>query len=112
MMSCCQTDLYNNNFDEKRALEELGNYRNGGPKKNSLPLINFLKQLKLEGASVLDIGSGVGAVILELFDKGISHAIYNDFSTGYSEAFKDEIRNRGLDEKYIFFNYCILDSVS
>lgn len=96
-MSCCQNNLYNNTFDRKRAQEELENYRASGPKKNSLPLINFLKKLDLKEATVLDIGSGVGAMILELFDQGVSHVSYNDFSIAYSEAFQEEVRKREID---------------
>ena len=102
-MSCCQNNLFNNNFDRKRAQEELENYRNSGPKKNSVPLINFLKQLELKDATVLDIGSGVGAVILELFDQGIGHAIYNDFSTAYFEAFQKEAKKREIDDQIEYY---------
>ena len=101
-MSCCQNNLYNSTFDRKRAQEELANYRANGPKENSLPLINMLKKLELKNASVLDIGSGVGAVILELFDQGISHATYNDFSTAYSEAFQEEVSNKAVDKQVEF----------
>ncbi len=102
-MSCCQNNLYNNTFDRKRAQEELSNYRANGPKENSLPLINMLKLLALKDVSVLDIGSGVGAVILELFDQGISHAAYNDFSTAYSEAFQEEVRRKAVGEQVAYY---------
>ena len=102
-MTCCQNSLYNNTFDQKRAKEELDNFLSTGPKKNSIPLINFLKQLDLNNASVLDIGSGVGAVILELFEQGISHAAYNDFSTAYAEAFQSEAKKRQLEEQVEYF---------
>ena len=73
------------------------------PKKSSLPLINFLKLLDLKDATVLDIGSGVGVVILELIDRGIRHAAYNDFSTAYSEAFQEEARKREIDNQIEFY---------
>ncbi len=95
-MSCCLNNLYNDTFDHKKAQEELENYRKIGPKKNSLPLIEFLKKLNLEDASILDIGSGVGAIIFELFGQKISKAVYNDFSSAYSEAFLEEVVKRGL----------------
>lgn len=109
-MSCCQNKLYNNTFDRKRAKEELENYRTTGPKKNSLPLINFLKQLELKDASILDIGSGVGAVILELFEQGIKHASYNDFSTAYLEAFQEEAEKRSILSQVDFYIGDFLES--
>ena len=102
-MSCCQNNLYNNNFDKERAMKELEDYRIDGPKKNSLPLINFLNQLDLKDASVLDIGSGVGAVIFELFDQGICHATYNDFSKPYSDAFQEEAKKREIVGQVDFY---------
>ncbi len=97
-MSCCQNKVYNDNFDLKLAQEELDDYHASGPKKNSLPLINLLKQLELEDASLLDIGSGVGVVIFELFEQGISEAIYSDYSVSYHAAFQQEIKHKSLEK--------------
>ena len=96
-MSCCDCNFYNDAFDAKTALAELKDFRKNGPKKNSLPLINSLKKLDLKNATLLDIGSGVGAIIFELVDKGITHAFYTDFSDAYHAAFLEEVKIRNLE---------------
>jgi Methyltransferase domain len=98
-MPCCQNQIYNDTFDGKLAQEEIADYRSKGPKKNSLPLINLLKKLNLNEVSLLDIGSGVGAVIFELFDNGISQAVYSDYSASYHAAFQEEVKNRSLEKQ-------------
>lgn len=97
-MTCCNAKIYNDAFDAKTAQQELEDFRKKGPKKNSRPLIRLLKQMDIKNASLLDIGSGVGAVIFELFECGISNAVYTDYSSAYHAAFREEAKTRSLEK--------------
>jgi len=49
--------------------------------------------------SLLDIGSGIGSIIFELFEAGIKEAQYIDISKPYTAIFREEIEKRSLSEK-------------
>jgi cyclopropane fatty-acyl-phospholipid synthase-like methyltransferase len=93
-MDCCT--LYSEKFNAKDAQREIRDYRLGKIKKNSRPLIQALTQLNLEGASLLDIGGGVGVLVFELVKKGISHATLIELSEAYLHAFREECIRQGL----------------
>ena len=97
MDSCCQL-AYNNTFDSKRALKEMGDYLTSGPKKSTCHLLDPLLAHVTPKDSLMDIGSGVGAIIWELLDAGIKKATYLDISPGYSQVFKDQIDLRGKNK--------------
>jgi magnesium-protoporphyrin O-methyltransferase len=48
-----------------------------------------------QGATLLDIGGGVGAIHHHLLDKGYSHATQIDAATAYLDAARDEAERRG-----------------
>jgi len=98
MDSCCQL-AYSNTFDSKRANKEMNDYLSIGPKKSTNYLLEPLRAHVTPKDSLMDIGSGVGAVIWELLDAGINKATYLDISPGYSQVFKDQINLRGMEKQ-------------
>ena len=98
MDSCCKT-TYNTTFDLKRAKKEMAQYLKTGPKKSTKYLLEPLQErVQVEG-SLLDIGSGVGALIWELLDNGIDHAYYIEISDAYSEAFKEQVVAKSIEKQ-------------
>ncbi len=97
MNSCCTT-TYNLTFDRKRARREMDQYLKSGPKKSTHYLIGPLKDQALSGTSLLDIGGGTGAIILELFGKEVDCAYYLEISRAYAEVFRDQVVLRSLEE--------------
>jgi hypothetical protein len=82
-------------YDEKLAASELGKYRNEGPRPWTQALIDALKAKGVEGATLLDIGGGVGAVQHELLDAGVARATGVDASAPYLDAAREESDRRG-----------------
>jgi predicted RNA methylase len=64
-MSCCQCQGIQTLFGERVARNDLKRYRKKGPLKTRM-LLQALKAEGVEGATLLDIGGGVGAVSNEL----------------------------------------------
>jgi predicted RNA methylase len=82
-------------YDEKRATSELRKYREQGPIPSTRALIEALKAEGVEGATLLDIGGGIGAIQHELLDAGATRAICVDASAAYLDAARGEGRRRG-----------------
>ncbi len=97
MNSCCKS-TYDTTFDLKRAKKEMAQYLKTGPKKSTHYLIDPLKDQDLSSNSLLDIGGGTGAIILELFGKEIDRAYYLEISDAYSAVFRDQVVLRSLEE--------------
>ncbi|PHN05960.1 methyltransferase domain-containing protein [Flavilitoribacter nigricans] len=95
MDSCCN-QAYQQTFDDASAAKEMKDYLAGGVKKSSRPFLAVLQQLPLRGRTQLDIGAGIGAMILESFNRGLATATYVDIAAGYRQTFLQEATNREL----------------
>jgi Methyltransferase domain len=82
-------------YDEKRAASELRRYREKGPIPSTRALIEALVAEGVEGASLLDIGGGIGAIQHELLDAGVIHVTSVDASAPYMDAAREEGQRRG-----------------
>jgi magnesium-protoporphyrin O-methyltransferase len=96
-------------YDEKRAVSELAKYRERGPIPSTQALIDALKAEGLEGATLLDIGGGIGAIQHELLDAGVTHATSVDASTSYLEAARAESKRRGHDGRVTYLHGDFVD---
>jgi SAM-dependent methyltransferase len=101
-MDCCDTRLYDDQFDAKVADEELRDYRSHGPNGWTSQLIDGLAAGGVEGMTVLDIGAGVGAVHHALLEAGAASAIDVDASAPYLAAAQREAERRGLAERVTY----------
>lgn len=87
-------------FDERTAAADLRDLRRRGPSWATRALIDALSDgLALEGATVMDIGAGVGAVHLGLLERGAATAVDVDGSTAYVAAARGEAERRGLADR-------------
>ena len=103
-MDCCQN---NREFDAKRAQKRLKDYRKNGPGPSTRVLIGLLQQCDVKGFDLLDIGSGVGSLHLELLDYGLSAVVSVEASRAYQEASQQEAENQGKDHlvKYHYADF-------
>jgi 2-polyprenyl-3-methyl-5-hydroxy-6-metoxy-1,4-benzoquinol methylase len=82
-------------YNLKLAASELRKYRRKGPIPSTRTLIEALEAEGVEGATLLDIGGGIGAIQHELLDAGIAHATSVDASDAYLAAAQEESDRRG-----------------
>jgi hypothetical protein len=91
-------------YDEKRAASDLRRYREKGPISSTRALIEALKAEGVEGATLLDIGGGIGAIQHELLDAGVTHATSVDASAPYLDAARGESERRGHDGRVTYLH--------
>ena len=96
MSACCSTfgDTAGAHFDERRARRDLENYRRHGPGPTTRLLRDLLADAKAINGSLLDIGSGIGALTFELLDRGVDRAIAVDASGAFLAAAAQEAARR------------------
>jgi magnesium-protoporphyrin O-methyltransferase len=93
---CCDEDLALIGYDGRDAERDLASLRTRGPRPTTRELIDTILAQGVEGASVLDIGAGVGAIHLALLEAGAASAIDVDASREYIAAARAEAERRGL----------------
>jgi magnesium-protoporphyrin O-methyltransferase len=74
MSGCCEPDGYGDLFGARFARHLAKRYRRRGLDKTAARMVAFLTDHGIEGASVLEIGGGVGDLHLELLRHGAAHA--------------------------------------
>ena len=89
-------------YNEKKAASELRKYREKGPIPSTKALIDALIAEGVEGATVLDIGGGIGAVQHELLAAGAAHVTSVDASASYLEVAREEARRRGVEDRVTY----------
>lgn len=97
MSCCCQAEAIAELFGPRIARRELRRFRRRGPIRTTRMLIEALRAEGVGGASILDVGGGVGAIHHELLDAGASEALQVDVSPSYLEAAREEAARRGHD---------------
>lgn len=98
-MSCCSHcqdagDL----FSDRTAKRDLRRYRKKGPNRSTVLLLDAVQSAvnELEKSTLLDVGSGIGAIQLELFKENLQHATNIDASQSYLNTCREEAKRRGV----------------
>lgn len=92
-------------FDEESVRRDLADYREHGPQGPTKDLIQAIRKegaAELEGATVLDIGGGVGVIGHELVASGAGRLTAVDLSHSYLDAARDEATDRGYADRAEF----------
>ncbi len=95
MVSCCDCEGIEGKFDPKLARSNLKRFRRRGPIPSTRLLLEELRARGVDGASLLDIGGGIGAIHHTLLDAGAADALQVDISPAYLDAARDEAARRG-----------------
>lgn len=98
---CCGTD-YDALFDDRAARRELAAYRRNGVEGTTRRLLDAIVAEGVDGATVLDIGGGVGIIGVELLAAGAASLTNVDASGPYLEAARAEIERRGFGDRATF----------
>jgi tRNA A58 N-methylase Trm61 len=62
-------------------------------------MIAFLEQRGIEGATVLEVGGGVGEIQLELLKRGATRGVSFELSAAYEEEARKLLREAGLEDR-------------
>lgn len=91
-------------YNARKAASELSSYRNKGPIPSTKMLIDALKTDGVEGAKVIDIGGGIGAVQHELLAAGAAHVTSIDASAPYIQTAREESARQGLTGRVTYYH--------
>ena len=85
MAGCCPSRDYRRIFNQRFARRLATRYRKRGLDQTAQTMVEFLRQLGIEGASVLEVGGGVGEIEVELLQAGAARAQNLELSPAYQE---------------------------
>jgi 2-polyprenyl-3-methyl-5-hydroxy-6-metoxy-1,4-benzoquinol methylase len=108
-MTRCQCQGIERLFNRQEAVRELHAYVRQGPDRTTRLLVDAVKAADIEGATLLDIGGGVGGTQLELLAAGVRSATDVDASSAYLDVAREEARRRGYGDRV---TYCYGDFVA
>ena len=84
MTGCCPS-RDDHRFNQRFARRLTNRYRKRGLDPTAQTMVQFLRQLGFEGASVLEIGGGVGEIEIELLQAGAARAQNLELSPAYEQ---------------------------
>jgi len=96
MPSCCDGEGYDAVFTDRFAQRVARRYRRHGLNATSSLMVDFLSRRGIEGASVLEIGGGVGEIQLELLRRGAARVTNLEISAGYEEEARRLLEQSGM----------------
>jgi magnesium-protoporphyrin O-methyltransferase len=88
-----------NTFSTREADADLRRYRKDGASRSTRALIDAIVAEGVEGATLLDIGGGIGAIQLELLAAGAVSAESVDATEAYVAAARAEAERRGFGDR-------------
>lgn len=88
-----------NTFDAKAAEGDLKRYLEHGPDGTTKALVDAIVAEGIEGATLLDIGGGIGAIQLELLAAGAASAECVDATAEYVTTARAEAARRGFGDR-------------
>jgi 2-polyprenyl-3-methyl-5-hydroxy-6-metoxy-1,4-benzoquinol methylase len=74
-------------------------YRKRGLDKTAQRMVDFVEQRGIKGASVLEVGGGIGEIQIELLKLGAARAVNLELSPAYDKEASALLRETGLADK-------------
>lgn len=108
-MDCCQCQGIEGFFNQREAASKLKAYQRKGPARSTRILLDALRREGIEGATLLDIGGGVGAIQLDLLGAGAASATDVDASTAYVAVAREEGARRGYGDRVSYLHGNFVD---
>lgn len=114
MNECCNQRFtaYEKTFSSKVAAKDLKRFKKKGPDRSTRKLIEsilLLESSNLKDKSLLDIGSGIGALGFGLIGNGLAAITCVDVATEYLRLAEQESVSRGFRDRFTFIAGDIVD---
>jgi len=97
MPCCCNSRGCDSFFTARFARRMAKRYRKKGLDATAQRMVEFLEGRGIEGATVLEIGGGVGEIQIELLKAGAAHAVNLELSPGYDEEAERLLHEAALE---------------
>ena len=101
MSDCCDPRGCNDMFGPRFARHLASRYRKRGLDKTAARMVGYLADRGVDGASVLEIGGGVGDIQLELLGKGARRTTNLELVDAYEAHASDLAESAGMRERMI-----------
>lgn len=95
-MECCTVNGLDKYFDAENAQQKVEDYLADGLEERARYIVDFLQEQGLAGHSLLEIGCGVGSLLLELLKAGAERGIGVDAAPAAITAAQDLAGQLGL----------------
>jgi magnesium-protoporphyrin O-methyltransferase len=96
-VNCCRPPRgYTTIFSKRAARRDAKRYREGGLDDTGEEMVAFLRGRGIAGATVLEVGGGVGALQLELLKAGAAQATNLELSPEYEEVAAELAQEAGV----------------
>jgi len=99
LASCCNPRGCDDFFTPRSARRAATRYREKGVDETARRIIAFLEKHGIAGATVLEIGGGVGEIQIELLKRGASRTVNLELSPAYEEEAAGLLRETGADDR-------------
>lgn len=99
MPACCDPHEYDAVFTSKYARRTARKLQDSGLDDTAQSMVDFLDRQGLQGASVLEIGGGVGGLHMELLRRGAARATNAELSSAYDAEAARLLDEAGLTER-------------
>lgn len=86
-------------FNDREARRALRAFRRKGLDSTAGPMIGALARRGLDGATVLEIGAGVGSAQVALVSSGASRSVAYDLSPAYEQVSAELLREHGFADR-------------
>jgi magnesium-protoporphyrin O-methyltransferase len=96
---CCDPRGCDAFFGRRFARRAAERYRRRGLDPTAQRIVGFLEERGIEGATILEIGGGVGEIQLALLERGAAHATNLELSPAYDEDARALLREAGLEQR-------------
>lgn len=94
--ACCDPRRYDRIFDSREARRRARQYRRRGLDRTERRIVDAIASRGVRGASVLEIGGGVGEIQLELLRRGATSATNLELSPAYDDEARRLLAEAGL----------------
>ena len=93
---CCEPDGYDETFSHRFARRMARRYRRRGLSRSARAIVSFITDRGIDGATILEIGGGVGELHVELLRHGAAKATNLEISTNYEPEAAQLLERTGM----------------